>query len=377
MKSAGEITDGLNLTTELEEMRVVKPPKAKTSRSMLREHKFLDAAKSSNARYPNQEEELTYLTRALVQCTLPHADPGNIECWERSNGGKDRRRVLTIQPGRVVGKDGKTISARYPFGTPPRLILMWICTRAIQTGSRKIYLGPTFSEFLRRLGLHYRNGGPKSTRSRVKSQITALFSANITSYEMFGDDDRQGEATTVMNVVGKRELWWKPTDPDQTPLWDSWIELGEGFYDLITSHAIPFNLERIGLIKSSALALDLYMLCSYESATLMANWMQWNIKGKIGPRPKTNRCIRWSWLAQQMGSQYANVDDFKRKVKAEMRRISIVNPRLKFGYDNQKGGLVIHASSLDVPRQKTFRSSAKESYSFGGVSGMFVAPSTI
>jgi hypothetical protein len=30
--------------------------------------------------------ELAYLTRALVQLTLPHSDPGDVPAWVRTNG---------------------------------------------------------------------------------------------------------------------------------------------------------------------------------------------------------------------------------------------------------------------------------------------------
>ena len=61
------------------------------------------------------DEDLTYMARELVQCTLPHSDPGQVPFWKRTNGN------LTIsitsdydpQTGKLVG---------YPFGSTPRLL---------------------------------------------------------------------------------------------------------------------------------------------------------------------------------------------------------------------------------------------------------------
>jgi hypothetical protein len=61
--------------------------------------------------------ELAYLSRELVQCTLPHSDPGEVPLWTRTNGN------LTLVVART-GFDPKTLTPiGYPYGSLPRLLL--------------------------------------------------------------------------------------------------------------------------------------------------------------------------------------------------------------------------------------------------------------
>src|SRR5919202_630630 len=62
------------------------------------------------------QAELAFLARQLVQCTLPHTNPGDVPRWLRRNGNLS----LIIQPGWDAKKD---VSVGYPFGTIPRLFL--------------------------------------------------------------------------------------------------------------------------------------------------------------------------------------------------------------------------------------------------------------
>ena len=60
---------------------------------------------------PN-DEDLTYMARELVQCTLPHSDPGEVPFWKRTNGNLTLSIVSDYDPqtGELVG---------YPFGSIP------------------------------------------------------------------------------------------------------------------------------------------------------------------------------------------------------------------------------------------------------------------
>lgn len=117
-------------------------------------------------------EDLTYLAREFVQCTLPHSDPGELPGWGRSNGFL----ALGITPGYDFLRK-KSIG--FPYGSIPRLILYWINTEAVRKGSRRLELGRSFAEFLRALDLDPGRGGPRSDHARVKNQMTRLFAASI------------------------------------------------------------------------------------------------------------------------------------------------------------------------------------------------------
>ena len=79
------------------------------------------------------------MARQLVQCTLPHSNPGNEVLWTRTNGNL----TLSLQPH----IDRKTRKALYPCGTVPRLLLFWMVTKATQAKSRRLHLGHSLSGF--------------------------------------------------------------------------------------------------------------------------------------------------------------------------------------------------------------------------------------
>lgn len=54
--------------------------------------KLIDAA--VDIRQNPDDVERSYMARQLVQCTLPHSDPGNLMRWSRTNG----HLTLAIRP---------------------------------------------------------------------------------------------------------------------------------------------------------------------------------------------------------------------------------------------------------------------------------------
>ena len=71
---------------------------------------------------PPDSQELAFLARELVQCTLPHSDPGQVPFWARTNGNMTLSIVSGFDPvkTRLVG---------YPYGSIPRLIMFWVTTQ--------------------------------------------------------------------------------------------------------------------------------------------------------------------------------------------------------------------------------------------------------
>ncbi|MBV5344255.1 MAG: hypothetical protein JZU63_01285, partial [Rhodoferax sp.] len=95
--------------------------KAEESKPPTRAHlKLIEAAVEIALDRPT-EQDAAYIARELVQCTLPHKNPGAVEAWTRTNGNLS----LVIQAGFNLGARK---SYGYPFGTIPRLLLFWITT---------------------------------------------------------------------------------------------------------------------------------------------------------------------------------------------------------------------------------------------------------
>ena len=67
--------------------------------------------------YPPDPQELAFLARELVQCTLPHSDPGQVSFWARTNGNMTLSIVSGFDPRktRLVGYPIRQHSATDPL----------------------------------------------------------------------------------------------------------------------------------------------------------------------------------------------------------------------------------------------------------------------
>jgi len=82
------------------------------------------------------DEEKGFLARSFVQATLPHS------------------KVEDTHYVRVNGDFTLSISTQFPdtglpYGTIPRLLLVWITTEAVKTKSRYLTLGDSLTCFMR------------------------------------------------------------------------------------------------------------------------------------------------------------------------------------------------------------------------------------
>lgn len=194
--------------------------------------------------------ERAFMARQLVQCTLPHTNPSNVPLWKRASGNM----VLAIQPG--VDLDTEK-SIGYPYGTVPRLLLFWIITEAVQRKNRRIVLGRSLADFMRTLGFNPNGGGKRSDHKRLKEQMRRLFKCHISFNATLDLPNAHGERWQNMEVAPDGELWWHH-HPDQTALWESWIELGEKFFQAVIASPVPIDMRALKALKRSPLALDLY-----------------------------------------------------------------------------------------------------------------------
>jgi len=264
--------------------------------------------------------EAAFMARQLVQCTLPHSNPGDVPAWSRRNGNL----TLGITPGWDFDKNK---SVGYPFGSIPRLLLFWVTTEALRTGSRRLKLGHSLTEFIRAVGLSTETGrGKRGDATRLREQMRRLFAARISfNQTMVDEQGREGERWLNMEVAPQGELWWDPKKPAQAALWESWIELGEKFYQAVTLSPVPVDLRALKALKRSPLALDLYAWATFKTFTISK-------KGET-------QFISWTVLMQQLGADYDDSKDLKKKARAALRKVQAVYPGLKIR--SAKGGFYI------------------------------------
>ena len=262
-----------------------------------------------------------FLGRTMALCSLPRSNPGNRTQYVRQNG-----------PYTLVMS--ATTLDKLPFGANPRLILAWICTEAVRTGSRDIVLGRSLSEFMRKLGIASTNG---RTQARLRNQMMRLFSCSV-SLAYTAPDHKATAATLIADTT---DFWWNPKHPDQTVLWESKVRLSESFFNEIVSHPVPLDLTTLKALKRSPLGLDLYL------------WLVYRIFGLRDPQRLT-----WKQVYRQFGadpdkaSDNNTVQSFRYKVLRELKKIKLAWPDLN--YTTARGVLILlpsvpHISPIPEP----------------------------
>ena len=280
---------------------------------------------------PPTAEDIVFLARELILCTLPHSDPGNIPGWSRTNGNL----TLSIQAG-FNSKIGRSYGI--PYGIIPRMVLVWIVTEIVRTKNRRLELGHYLSDFLEKIGLSsYTGRGPRGDARRVREQIERLFRSTVSFEYSLKGEGRSGQAWIDIKIAPKGVLWWNDKDPEQAALFGSWIEVSEEFFNAVMYAPCPLDIRVLRHIKNSSLGIDLYTILNREAFRA----------GKDG-KP---RFLAWEWLLEQTGNEYRDIRDFRRRALVQIEAIRAVHSGLiiaiQKGRRGQKSGLVI--SNLSTP----------------------------
>jgi hypothetical protein len=263
---------------------------------------------------------LGFMAKFLVQTTLPHSEQLGTQ-FVRSDGN------LTL---RITDVGGTGL----PYGSYPRLILIWMTTEAVRTGNRELELGTSLSSFMAQLGLQA-TGGHWGTIPRFRDQMQRLAGAAIStrwSSEANGQNHSSGEN---LLVAERFHLWWTPQTLPNGSLAKSSVTLSVNFFEQIVAAPVPLDLRAVKALKKSPLALDLYAW-----ATRRVSYLS---------RPTL---IPWESLRRSFGAGYADTPQgrscFRAKAVEAFRRIVMVYPELKIeGHEN---GLLLRPSGPHIPK---------------------------
>lgn len=246
---------------------------------------------------------LGYQARLWAQVALPYRDPGETPVWVRRNGSMS----LVLNPAAVSDPDGN-YTREYPYGIVPRLLLTWMATEAVRLQERELSLGPSLASFMRSVGLE-QTGGARV--QRLQKQVQRLAKCSIVV-----EDSRPnllvGESFTFADSWA---LWWTPKDGPNEMLWPSTITLSEKYYKSIVSRPIPVDLRAVGALRiqgGGGLPLDMY--------TWLAHRMSYLSQSTLVP---------WSLLAEQFGSQYKHLRQFRAELLKALPRVLAVYPKAK------------------------------------------------
>jgi hypothetical protein len=299
------------LASFLPEIPKTQQSKGRDQKSVTKRHLQLVKLGGDLAEQTREEAgTLGFMSRLLIMVNLPYRDPGK-DCkgWSRKNGKVSIDIASAFKNGKWIG---------IPYGTYPRLILIFLITQAVKTQSPMVFLSKSFSDFLTLLGL--KEGGYQY--KQIKIQLERILSASFSwTYE-----NEKSQSRTNIQVSYQSQLWWDAKIPEQQSLWESRIELNHHFFNEIIRNAVPLDFRVVSVLKNSPLGLDLF---------LFVVWRSFKIDQPV--------FITWQSLQQQLGGQYVDLKVFARDCRKHVRHILAICSHFRITFP--KGRLGLHPSN--------------------------------
>ena len=110
--------------------------------------------------------------------SLPHKKLADDKIWQR----RGHRVTLLVEPGTMRSGD-TVVKYGVPFGSRARMILLYLQTQAIRTGSREIELGKSMRSWMERMGI-----GVGGETSRALKEQASRISACTLKFFWDGED---------------------------------------------------------------------------------------------------------------------------------------------------------------------------------------------
>lgn len=260
-------------------------------------------------------EKPGYLHTVLAQCGMPRRKVDG-STYERTNGNVS----LLMKAGELWDERTGTWQPQpLPYGTRPRLALIYISAEAVRTNSPVVEVGHSVRDFLTRLGIDT-NGREYASFQR---QMRALAACEM----------RLGMGPeTIMDAAPIKQFRaWHAGAEGQRALWPGTVTLTRDFFDSLQDAAVPLDMGAVARLKHSALALDVYA------------WLAHRLR-----RVRTQTGDRISWLAlQAQFGEYRNVKDFRREALEALTAVRAVYPMARV--EPVRGGLRLLPSPAPVP----------------------------
>ena len=231
----------------------------------------------------------------LIQCSFPHADPGEAHSFTRRNGW------LELTLGTTRPETG------LPYGVPARLLTIYCASEAVRTKSPEVYLGNSVHDFLRRLDVPITRGDRGSLRVYA-NQLLKLIHCTLTIDENIRDaSGRTGLHIRQALFAEEARLWWD--DETRGVGQGSSLVLSSVLFHSILDRSAPLSTNAIKQLRKSPMDLDVYAWLVHRLFNLS--------------KPST---VTWQQLSEQFGHGYAELRKFRRFFIDSLKRVQTVYP---------------------------------------------------
>jgi hypothetical protein len=264
-------------------------------------------------------DSVEYQHSLLCALTLPRSRQEGREYIREYQG-----RSLVLEAGSLY--DGmKWILQPLPYGPKARLAFMHICSEAVKTQSRFIEIERSARAFMGKIGIENAAG---SQYRLFRKQMNAIAACRF----RIGYPKPDGRISTIETKPVHEFQAWITADDGQPAIWASCLELKQDFYEDLIKHAVPLSANALRGLSNSALALDYYGLFAYRLHAL-----------------EKPLFLSWHQLRDQIGQEYADPKDFKKKSLPMIKAALEVYPSAKV--EQVTGGLMLKPSPPPIARQ--------------------------
>jgi len=285
-----------------------------TAKAMAATKAERQAVEAAAAILAEEEAKLGITHAGFAMTSLPHK---RIEepVWRRTAP----QTTLLVASGH--DEQGQPIGV--PYGSIARLILLYLQTEAIRTGSPEVELGRSMNAWLSRMSIPI--GG--RTYQLVAEQARRISACRLT---FFLDRPGTRQFENGAFVAGGISMAGV-SDAKQPSLWQERVRLDDGFLRSLREHPVPVREEAIRVIGTRSMSIDIYI------------WLAYRLHILNKPTP-----ISWLALHGQFGAGFKHVRQMKPSFTEALALALAVYPEAYV--DVEPDGLVLHPSRPAVPK---------------------------
>src|SRR3954447_24325422 len=187
---------------------------------------------------------------------FPHKRLADTETWEK----KGHNVTLLVEPGRLKTGPGPATLFGIPYGARARMILIYLQTQAIRTGSPKVHLGRSMRDWMGRMGIAV--GG--ETARALRNQAHRIAACSIKFF--WTSTDIQGRASDGFErgSIIRSGLFFRGEEAEQEGPFDDAVIIDDVFFQALRKHPVPLLESSIRQLKDKSMSLDIYIWLAYR-----------------------------------------------------------------------------------------------------------------
>lgn len=274
--------------------------------------------------------EGAFLHSALCAMSLPVRRPKDEFAPIVRQDGNYTLIIRPIERMQMIDGEWKPVKLGVPFGVHARLVILYIMSEAVKRQSKEIYLGNSFSAWLRRMGItNTSSGGVRGTRSLVQEQIDRLLACEWTirwDERLPETPDRRGKPRnkgknskkfaedsmiSAFAVNDVRMVDQYAGISSRNGEFISRFVLSDRFYDSLVRHAVPLNERAFAALKRSATQIDLYTYLAYrlpripEGEVVHLSWQ--DLRTHLGNHTKDEHIYKFRQTVRRCWAEVSGV----------------------------------------------------------------------